>query len=343
MSDLHVGFDSQIIRRQGQGGISRYFSELSAQLIAAGLHVSHEQPTRLFRTGYRAWRHADVIHGTFYGGAPYRLKPSQRLVSSLFDMVPERYPEHFLFPGLRSPHANKKSWLFASDKILSISAASADDLYFYSPVNLPPVDIIHLSTSINLLPTQSIPALEQRRFWLMIGKRQAYKNGRVLLRALAALRLTVKQSSFYPLLIFVGGGPWSVSEKRWIADHQLDHIVLQVNASDLQLGWLYKNADAVFVPSLAEGFSLPLIEALSCDTPVVASDIEAHREVSLKYATLLSPLNTFLWADWMREHAAITPEKPSLVLGRESYISLCSHYSPPRMTREHICSYQSLF
>ena len=50
-----------------------------------------------------AWRRADVVHATFYGGRPYRLRKGQRLVSSLFDMVPERHPEHFFLPGLRSP------------------------------------------------------------------------------------------------------------------------------------------------------------------------------------------------------------------------------------------------
>jgi len=102
---IHIGFDAQILRRQRRGGISRYF----------------------------------------YGGRPYRLRQGQRLVSSLFDMVPERHPEHFFLPGLRSPHANKSAWLSASDLIISISAASADDLEFFHPELRTPVQVIHLA------------------------------------------------------------------------------------------------------------------------------------------------------------------------------------------------------
>jgi len=343
MTALDVGFDAQILRRQRLGGITRYFADLTAQLLSAGLRVSSEDASRLFWGKQRAWRQAEVVHATFYCGTPYRMRPHQRLISSLFDMTPERYPEHFFLSGLRSPHANKQVWLSASDKIISISAASADDLYFSCPGLSAPVDIIHLSTSIHLIQPEPFLPLLHRRFWLMIGKRHAYKNGSVLLRALATLRSGGTSSGSMPLLVFVGGGPWRPAEQRWISDHQLENAVLQVNAGDGQLAWLYRNAEAVLVPSLAEGFSLPLIEALSCNTAVVASDIEVHREVGGDYATFLSPLNTQAWADWFMSHSTASPLQPSEHLGVSRYVSLCDHYSLGRMTVDHIKAYQSLF
>jgi glycosyltransferase involved in cell wall biosynthesis len=343
MTALHVGFDAQILRRQRLGGITRYFADLTAQLLSAGLRVSAEDPSRLFWSQPRAWRQADVVHATFYSGSPYRMRKHQRLISSLFDMTPERYPEHFFLSGLRSPLANKQVWLSASDKIISISAASADDLYFSRPELSAPVDIIHLATSIHLIQPEPFSPLLHRRFWLMIGKRHAYKNGAVLLRALAALRSGGTCSASMPLLVFVGGGPWRPAEQRWIADHRLEHAVLQVNAEDAQLAWLYRNAEAVLVPSLAEGFSLPLIEALSCDTAVVASDIEVHREVGGDYATFLSPVNTQAWADWFMSHSTAPPLHPSVRLGVTRHATLCEHYALDRMTTEHIQAYQSLF
>lgn len=53
----------------------------------------------------------------------------------------------------------------------------------------------------------------------------------------------------------------------------------------------------MLVPSLAEGFSLPLIEALACDTPVVAFDLEVYLEVARGFATFLLPLNAKSWVD----------------------------------------------
>jgi glycosyltransferase involved in cell wall biosynthesis len=48
-------------------------------------------------------------------------------------------------------------------------------------------------------------------------------------------------------------------------------------------------------PSLAEGFGLPIIEAMHLGASVVASDIPAHREVAGQYATLIDPLDEPAW------------------------------------------------
>jgi len=277
VDSLHIGFDAQIFRRQSRGGISRYFDSLAAELLQAGVCVSRaSRPPRCWLNP-SSWRRADVVHATFYGGRPYRLHSEQRLVSSLFDMTPERHPEHFFLPALRSPHANKPGWLAASDLIISISAASVDDLNFFYPRIRTPVHVIHLATAMDQIPPQQVDGLVDRRFWLMVGKRHAYKNGQTLMRALAILHRGCSAGCDLPLLVFAGGGSWTPQEHQCIANHALQHAVLQLSVTDPMLAWLYRHAEAVLVPSLAEGFSLPLIEALACDTPVVASDLEVHR------------------------------------------------------------------
>ena len=49
---------------------------------------------------------------------------------------------------------------------------------------------------------------------------------------------------------------------------------------DVELPSLYAGAEWTLVPSLDEGFSLPVVESLACGTPVIASDIPAHRELA---------------------------------------------------------------
>jgi glycosyltransferase involved in cell wall biosynthesis len=57
-------------------------------------------------------------------------------------------------------------------------------------------------------------------------------------------------------------------------------FVAQVrDLSRAQLAELYRRAAALLVTSEAEGFGLPVVEALACGTPVFASDIPALREV----------------------------------------------------------------
>ena len=339
MGPLHIGFDAQILRRQRRGGISRYFCELAAALPQAGVRVSLAPSTSTAWWQRGAWRQADVVHATFYGGRPYRPRRGQRLVSSLFDMVPERHPEQFFLPGLRSPHANKASWLSASDLIISISAASADDLVFFHPGLQTPVQVIHLATALDSIPPEPVARLQGRRFWLMVGKRHAYKNGMTLMRALALLHRGCRSGGDLPLLVFAGGGAWRPEEQRCIAAHGLEHAVLQLPASDSVLAWLYRQAEAVLVPSLAEGFSLPLIEALACDTPVVASDLEVHREVGRGFSTFLPALNAGAWAEWLLSRSDSPEARPSQCLGPGEYGRLRRQFAMDRLVQQHVEAY----
>lgn len=339
MGPLHIGFDAQILRRQRRGGISRYFADLAAELQQVGVRVSTPDSRSRGWWARPAWRQADVVHATFYGGRPYRLRDGQHLVSSLFDMIPERHPEHFFLPALRSPHANKTGWLSASDLVISISAASADDLSFFHPGLRTPVKVIHLATAMDRIHPQPVAGLLDRRFWLMVGKRYAYKNGLTLMRALAAMHQGCRPDCELPLMVFAGGGPWRPEEQHSIAAHGLGHAVLQLPASDPVLAWLYRHAEAVLVPSLAEGFSLPLIEALACDTPVVASDLEVHREVGHGFATFLPPLNARSWTDWLHSHSTVVQKRPSQCLEPEEYERLRRHYAMDRLVHQHLEAY----
>lgn len=67
--------------------------------------------------------------------------------------------------------------------------------------------------------------------------------------------------------------------RRRIADLRLeDSVITPGFVSDETLACLYTAATAAVVPSLAEGFGLPAVEAAACGTPVVLSDLPAHRE-----------------------------------------------------------------
>jgi len=73
--------------------------------------------------------------------------------------------------------------------------------------------------------------------------------------------------------------------------------VLEVQKlSSLELAQLIAGARALLAPSFDEGYGLPIVEALSLGTPVVASDCEAIREIAQGCARLLSPLDGKGWA-----------------------------------------------
>jgi glycosyltransferase involved in cell wall biosynthesis len=74
---------------------------------------------------------------------------------------------------------------------------------------------------------------------------------------------------------------------------------------------LHAYAEAFLMPSRAEGFGLPILEAMSVGTPVIASSIPAHREVAGDAAVLLDPDDVDGWATALR-----SPDR--LAAGRSS-------------------------
>ena len=57
-----------------------------------------------------------------------------------------------------------------------------------------------------------------------------------------------------------------------------------------------KQSYAICIPSKMEGFSIPLIEALYLDIPVIASNIPVHKEIGGEFAYLLDPDNYKEWS-----------------------------------------------
>lgn len=324
---LSVAFDDQIFRRQPRGGISRYFKDLAVALQSSERVTSANL------------RNSTIVHATFYSGEPYKLKSGQQLVSSLFDMTPELHPEYFPLSRFRSPHANKMAWLKYSDGIISISQASADDLAFFESSLASKVEVVHLATQIDCIEPEPISHLLGRRFWMMVGKRRGYKNALTLYRALQRFNQDNQNTT---LLVLAGGEPWGKQDDYWLHSTDLRNKIVPVRAHDQQLAWLYRHAQAVIVPSLAEGFSLPLIEALACDTPVIASDLEAHREVAGSFATLVPALNASAWAECLDASLRTQELRPSNILGLERYKQTKDYFSVKRMAVEHTTFYSRL-
>jgi glycosyltransferase involved in cell wall biosynthesis len=60
---------------------------------------------------------------------------------------------------------------------------------------------------------------------------------------------------------------------------------------------LYQRATALVYPSLYEGFGLPVLEAMACGTPVIASRAASMPEVLADAGILLDPLDVDAWTD----------------------------------------------
>jgi alpha-1,3-rhamnosyl/mannosyltransferase len=97
-------------------------------------------------------------------------------------------------------------------------------------------------------------------------------------------------------LVIVGPTGWGGREELWGRAAGLGSRVLVAGkVSDDQLGALYRGADLFALPSLHEGFGLPVLEAMAQSTAVVCSDIAALREVAGTAAELVDPGDRDAW------------------------------------------------
>ncbi len=125
-------------------------------------------------------------------------------------------------------------------------------------------------------------------YMLAVGRVEPRKNPIGLLRAYARFRQASRQDV---KLVIAGGQTWSRGEAhRTIDELQLrEHVVLLGHVEHEQLPALYAGARCFVFPSLWEGFGLPLVEAMRCGCPTIASNVSCLPEVAGGASLLVDP------------------------------------------------------
>jgi glycosyltransferase involved in cell wall biosynthesis len=117
--------------------------------------------------------------------------------------------------------------------------------------------------------------LDGAPFLLHVGSCIPRKRVDVLLEVFAGVRRLRSD-----LRLVQVGGEWSAQQRAIILRHDLHASAVQLpRMSQRQIAELYRRAALVLMPSEAEGFGLPVVEALACGSVVVTSDIPVFREV----------------------------------------------------------------
>src|SRR5262249_14271418 len=134
---------------------------------------------------------------------------------------------------------------------------------------------------------------EAAPFLLHVGSCIPRKRMDVLLEVFGRVR-----ASFPGLRLVTIGGPWSPSQSEQITALGIGAAVRQlVDLERSAIADLYRRAALVLLPSEAEGFGLPIIEALACGGIVVASDLPALREVGGEAVVYCPVGDVATWTD----------------------------------------------
>lgn len=242
----------------------------------------------------RAWSKAigqcDVFHG-----ADSLIPPTTvPTVLTIHDLTTTLYPQHHTRLHRLYARYSLPRMAHAATAIITDSAATRQDAIDHLHANPGKVHVINLGVDHQRFhPRPHAEAQQQVQksfgvklpYILTVGTLEPRKNLEMFLRAYAELPANRPQA------VIVGARGWG--------DSSLLNVVQQLGlqesvhftglVDDAQLPLLYAGAECLVYPSLYEGFGLPILEAMACGTPVIASNVSSMPEVSGGAAILFNP------------------------------------------------------
>ena len=191
--------------------------------------------------------------------------------------------------------------------ILADSQATKDDLAAHWNVPREKVSVLYLGVSGMFKPItnpRSIKSVQKKYnldgkpYVISVGTIQPRKNYRMLIRAFRPVA-----ERFPHDLIIVGGRGWKYDQISEEVESQglLDRVHFLGFVDDADLPALYSAATLFTLPSLYEGFGLPILEAMACGVPVMASDVSSLPEVVGNAGVLLPAKDIVAWSQAMME------------------------------------------
>lgn len=228
-----------------------------------------------------------------------------RFICLVHDLIPIEYPE-YARPGGAATHMRRvRSMADLASGLIANSQATADSMArFLTGPNPPPIRVAHLGCDPLPSGDGSAPLLPQPYF-VVLSTIEPRKNHLLLLNIWRRMAETLGPERT-PHLAIVGRRGWENEMvvdmlERSTAIH--GHVHELTGFSDRALGGLLRGARALLCPSFAEGYGMPVTEALLCGTPVICSDLPALREAGGSVPDFVDPLDGPAWIAAILDHA----------------------------------------
>ncbi len=313
----------------GRAGLGRYAASLAAALAAehpgaVSLFANRTAaardlpelaglPLRTIHAGYKPWRMAvalaqaarvplnavirpsgAVFHATEHLLAPLRGVPC---VLTVHDLIFRLFPRHH--KRLNHAYLNAIMPLFVqrAAAIIAVSACTRDDLIAHYGTPPEKITVIYEAAASHFAPPspERIAAVRAQyglpeRTLITVGTIEPRKNLSRLVEALAILRRDDPG-----LRLVVAGAVGWLAEGFFaaLAQHGQAEAVIQPGyVPDADLPALIGGATAAVIPSLYEGFGLPVLEAMACGTPVACSATSSLGEIAGEAALTFDPADT---------------------------------------------------
>lgn len=314
--DFRASFKSRL-------GLGRLYQHVFASCMAEELGMSARRPLGsffgrgmrglLYRASHNfgidrlepAFDHEgfDVFHSTFPRLPPEELTAGVPRVLTIYDLIPVLAPQFVrpdftvAFQGVLDSVNIERDW------ITCISEHAKGEFCEYTGMSPERVFVTPLAAAEHFRPDEdegraasirSRYGLEGRRYFLSLAAPQPRKNLAHLIRCFFRLLDEHPRADAHLVLAGSKDQGWMYEEVFAALEESPRHrarVIFPGYVPDEDLSAVYGGALAFVFPSLYEGFGLPLLEAMSCGTPVISSDATALPEVVGDAGLLVGPLD----------------------------------------------------
>jgi glycosyltransferase involved in cell wall biosynthesis len=219
-------------------------------------------------------------------------------IAFVHDLLPIEFPEFYTASSRDTAESCMTTVLDHADATLFASKAVQDSFSAYAHRvgrPLPPSIVLPpgIESSFQGRPGDMPQAPP---YFVMCGNIVARKNHALLLNVWRTMFAALGEKT--PKLVIAGRRGWLSEDVRAVLDHSplMGRCVFEArDLSTAGLAHLLAGARALLMPSLAEGYGIPVVEALASGIPVICSDIPAHRETAGHHATYVDPIDGIGW------------------------------------------------
>jgi glycosyltransferase involved in cell wall biosynthesis len=254
-----------------------------------------------------------------------------RLLCFIHDTLPSEFPEWFPRGVSARKHRLMQKVAKLADVVLVNSESTRRSFLHHfvdDPSHLPvitaPLGVgVGGETAVRRTCERQVSA---QPYFVILGTIEPRKNHKLLLDIWR--QLAGQASPATPRLIVIGARGWKNGDVIAMLDEAVRGGFVEERAavSDERVVELLCNARALLLPSFAEGYGLPLAEALALGVPVICSDIPVFREVGGAAPIFLDPQNGAAW------HAAILAHARTPSAARDAQIVRIAQWRAPSWT-----------
>lgn len=257
-----------------------------------------------------------------------------RLVCLVHDLIGIDFPE-LVRPRQRRRHRDRMDSVarFADAVIVNSCATRAVFRRRYEPAGFQaPLVVAPLGIDLGMRPATPVVAADP--YFVCVATIEPRKNHRLLFSLWHRLAAEFGRSA--PRLVLIGHRGWQSDRILGNAGRSQIHsgLIEEYNSlSDAEVARLLVSARALLYPTFAEGYGLPVAEALALRVPVICSDLAELREVGRNVPEYLNPHDEPAWLEMVRDYASAGSA------GREAQLCRMAGWQPPSW-QEHFAIVQ---